>query len=72
MDLKDGISVLPWINIFAITYTSLKQEGDVIHTVLNFPTQYSFPLQLFLRKCHHRGAQIGPFPIEPSTPSAIF
>ena len=72
MEWKDGILVLPWSTIGAITYMLLKQEETMTQTVLIFPIQYSTPLQLFLRKCHHRGALIGPCPAEPINPSAIF
>ena len=43
----------------------------MIHTALNFSAQYSSPLHLFLVKYHHRGAQVGPCPEEPSTKSSI-
>ena len=51
---------------------SPKQKDNKNQIALNFPTQYSIPLQFFLRKCHNRGSWISPCLEDPITPSAIF
>ena len=57
-----------------VTLGICRQNKRVVGLILRwiFPTQYSTPLQLFLRKFHHCSKQIIPCPEEPSTPSAIF
>ena len=49
-----------------------KTRGERDSDCFGFSTQYSYPIQLFLRKCHYCGTQIGLCPTEPSTSSAIF
>ena len=43
MELKGGISVLPWSTIGAIAYILIKQEGSVIQNVLIFPHNTPLP-----------------------------
>ena len=56
---------------FHHVYVTKKKRREWLIMCWIFLTQHSTPLQLFPRKFHYRGAQIGPFPAEPSTPSSI-